>query len=165
MGIKTSKDKKSKSKGKEEIVKKKKKSKEGEKVERSSKKKKGEKKARKVKAVIEVKPIKEKLSRMGLINHLVDETAVEAKSVKKVLAALEATIKGSIMKKGLGEFTFPGLFKVKTKFKPKQKGGEKKQNPFKPGEFIITKPKPASIKVKILAMKKLKDAAALPPKE
>ena len=162
MGIKTSKDKKSKPKGKEEVLKKKKKkSKEGDKVQRS---KKGEKKSRKAK-VIEVKPIKEKLSRMGLINHLVDETAVEAKSVKKILAALEATIKGSVMKKGLGSFVFPGLFKIKTVFKPKKKGGEKVKNPFKPGEYMITKPKPASMTVKILAMKKLKDAAALPPKE
>lgn len=167
MGIKTSKDKKSKSKDKKDVdlKKKKKKVKDSERVERSPKKKKGEKKTRR-KQEVEVRPIPDKLNRTALLDLLVDETAVDKKSVKKVLQGLEAVIKGSLIyKKGSGEFAFPGLFKIKTKFKPKKKGGEKVKNPFKPGEWMITKPKAASMKVKILPMKKLKDAAAIPSKE
>ena len=162
MGIKTK--VKTKSKGKEEVLKKKKKkSKEGgsKGVERT---KKGAKK-RKTKEVVVLKPIREKLSRSGLVAHLVDETAVDAKDVKKIILALGNAMKASIMRKGVGEFAFDGLFKIKTKLKPKQKGGEKVKNPFKPGTFMITKAKPAMMKVKVLAMKRLKDAAAVPSKD
>lgn len=150
--------KKSKSKDEEKLKKKKKKDKDGAQVTR---KKKGEKKSKSKKEAPETRPIKTKMTRTALIDHLVDETAVDKKSVKKIFFALEEVMKGSLIyKKGLGEFTWPGLFKIATKFKPKQKGGKKMPNRFKPGEFVITKDKPASVRVKIRPMKKLKDAAA-----
>ena len=56
-----------------------------------------------------VKPIKESFAKAGLAVHLAEQSAVDPKTVKAVLAALEATILGSVHKKGAGEFALLGL--------------------------------------------------------
>ncbi|TWI00279.1 nucleoid DNA-binding protein [Luteimonas cucumeris] len=104
------------------------------------------------------KPIKEALSKSGLVSHIAEATGVLGKDVKAVLASLEQAIAGSISKKGAGSFTLPGLFKVTSvavPAKPKRKG----KNPFT-GEEQWFAAKPASVKVKVRPLKKLKDAAA-----
>jgi nucleoid DNA-binding protein len=104
-----------------------------------------------------VKPIKEALSKSALIAHLAEQASVEAKHVKAVLAALEHTVLGAVHKKGAGNFTLPGLFKinaVNVPAKPKRKG----KNPFT-GEEQVFAAKPATVKVKVRPLKKLKDAA------
>src|SRR5690349_4773110 len=73
--------------------------------------------------------------------------------VKKVFAALESVVTGQLGKKGPGVITIPGIMKLTAVKKAASKGGEKRPNPFKPGEFIITKPKPASVKVRARALK------------
>lgn len=103
------------------------------------------------------KPIKEALSKSGLVAHLADTTGVAAKDVRAVLGALEGTVAGSISKKGAGSFTLPGLLKitsVKVPAKPKRKG----VNPFT-GQEQVFAAKPATVKVKVRPLKKLKDAA------
>lgn len=104
------------------------------------------------------KPIKEALSKSGLVAHLADASGVVAKDVRAVLAALEGAVAGSVSKKGVGSFTLPGLLKIsalKVPAKPKRKG----INPFTKEEQWFAA-KPASIKVKVRPLKKLKDAAA-----
>ena len=104
-----------------------------------------------------VKPIGESLSKSGLIAHLAAQANVEAKAVKAVLAGLESAVLASVHKKGAGQFTLPGLFKinaVKVPAKPKRKG----KNPFT-GEEQVFAAKPATVKVKVRPLKKLKDAA------
>jgi nucleoid DNA-binding protein len=101
--------------------------------------------------------IKQALNKSQLIAHLVEQTGVEAKSVKAVLAGLEGAVLGSVDKKGAGEFSLPGLFKVsvqKVPAKPKRFG----KDPFT-GEERWFPAKPASVKVKVRPLKKLKDAA------
>jgi nucleoid DNA-binding protein len=103
-----------------------------------------------------VKPIKTALNKTSLVAHLVESSGVDSKSVKAVLAALEATTLAAVSKKGVGEFTLPGLMKVmaqKVPAKPKRFG----KNPFT-GEEQWFAAKPATIKVKVRALKKLKDA-------
>ena len=109
------------------------------------------------KAAPTVKPIKDTLTKSALIAHLAGQTSVEAKHVKAVLTALEHTVLGAVHKKGAGNFTLPGLFKinaVKVPAKPKRKG----RNPFT-GEEQVFEAKPATVKVKVRPLKKLKDAA------
>ncbi len=104
-----------------------------------------------------IKPIKDALSKSALIEHLATQADVEKKQVKAVLAALETAMFGSVHKKGLGSFTLPGLFKVtsvKVPAKPRRKG----KNPFT-GEEQVFAAKPATVKVKVRPLKKLKDAA------
>ena len=109
------------------------------------------------KAAPAIKPIKDAFSKSALIAHLAEQASVETKHVKSVLAALEQTVLGAVHKKGAGNFTLPGLFKinaVKVPAKPKRKG----KNPFT-GEEQVFAAKPASVKVKVRPLKKLKDAA------
>ena len=104
------------------------------------------------------KPLKEVLGKSALVKHLAEASEVAAKDVKAVLASIESTISGAISKKGLGSFTLPGLFKVtvvKVPAKPKRTG----VNPFTK-ETQVFAAKPASVKVKVRPLKKLKDAAA-----
>ena len=110
------------------------------------------------KAVAPVKPIKEVLTKSGLIAHLSAQSGVEAKSVKAVMAALEDAVTASIHKKGAGQFTLPGLLKITAlavAAKPKRKG----KDPFTGVERVFAA-KPASVRVKVRPLKKLKDAAA-----
>ncbi|KRA17017.1 MULTISPECIES: HU family DNA-binding protein [unclassified Lysobacter] len=104
------------------------------------------------------KPIKEALSKSGLVAHLAEATGVVAKDVRAVLSALEGAVHASINKKGAGAFTLPGILKitaVNVAAKPKRKG----INPFTKEEQWFAA-KPASVKVKVRPLKKLKDAAA-----
>ena len=103
-----------------------------------------------------VKPIKAALNKTSLVAHIVEHSGVEPKAVKAVLAALEQTTLASMNKKGAGEFTLPGLLKViaqKVPAKPKRFG----KNPFT-GEEQWFAAKPATVKVKVRPLKKLKDA-------
>lgn len=109
------------------------------------------------KPVAELKPIKESFTKAGLLAKLAEISGVEPKDVKKVFAALEGVTLASLNKKGLGEFTLPGLLKVvsvKIPAKPKRKG----INPFTKVEQIFAA-KPATTRVKVRPLKKLKDAA------
>lgn len=104
------------------------------------------------------KPIKEALNKSGLVAHIAETSAVAAKDVRAVLAALEGAIHASVSKKGAGNFTLPGVLKitaVSVPAKPKRKG----INPFTKEEQWFAA-KPASVKVKVRPLKKLKDAAA-----
>ena len=126
----------------------------------TSKKKAAPKKAAPKKAAAKPaapKPIKEALSKSGLVAHIAEVSQVAAKDVRAVMAALEGTIHGSVSKKGLGQFVLPGLLKItatKVAAKPKRKG----INPFTKEEVWFAA-KPATTKLKVRPLKKLKDAA------
>ena len=104
------------------------------------------------------KPIKEPLGKSGLVAHIADTSGVASRDVRAVLASLENAITGSVSKKGAGSFTLPGMLKitaVNVPAKPKRKG----INPFTKEEQWFAA-KPASVKLKVRPLKKLKDAAA-----
>jgi hypothetical protein len=105
-----------------------------------------------------VKPINTAFNRTSLITHLAELAAVELRAARAVMASLEATILASVHKKGLGSFTLPGLLKVNVVNVP----AKKKRtgiDPFTKQERVFAA-KPASVKIKTRALKKLKDAAA-----
>ena len=104
-----------------------------------------------------LKPIKTAFNKTGLIAHLASTAAVDPKAAKAVMAALEATIAASVAKKGAGEFTLPGLFKITSVHVPAKKA-RMGIDPFTKQERKFAA-KPATTKVKVRAMKKLKDAA------
>jgi nucleoid DNA-binding protein len=120
----------------------------------ATKKKAGKKAATKMAAP---KPIKDVLSKSALVAHIAGATEVAPKDVRAVMAALEGAIHASVSKKGAGQFVLPGLLKitaVNVPAKPKRKG----INPFTGLEAVFAA-KPATIKVKVRPMKRLKDAA------
>ena len=103
------------------------------------------------------KPLKGTFNKSSLLAHLVTQTELDKKAVQSVLSHLENTIVSSIHKKGAGEFTLPGLFKVSAIQVPATKKRFGK-NPFT-GQEQWFAAKPASVKVKVRPLKKLKDAA------
>ena len=109
-----------------------------------------------VKPVAAVKPIKTAFNKTTLVAYLVEQSGVEPKAAKAVLAALESAILGSVHKKGSGEFTLPGLLKIGLLQVPAKKKRFGK-DPFT-GEERWFPAKPASVKIKTRALKKLKDA-------
>lgn len=114
-------------------------------------------KAQAPKTAAAVKPIKTAFNKSSLIAHLAEAAAVEVKAVKAVFASLEAAMLASVHKKGLGSFTLPGLLKVNVLNVP----AKKKRtgiDPFTKQERVFAA-KPATVKIKTRALKKLKDAA------
>lgn len=103
-------------------------------------------------------PINQKLTKSQIFTDIADATELSRKQVAAVFDELESMIGRSIAKRGLGEFTVPGLMKVTTVKKPAKKA-RKGINPFT-GEEQMFKAKPASIAVKIRPLKKLKEYAA-----
>ncbi len=103
-------------------------------------------------------PIKDTFTKASLAAHVAERSGVEPKSAKAVLAALEDTILGSVHKKGAGEFTLSGLLKIVVQSVPAKKKRFGK-DPFT-GEDRWFPAKPASVRIKARALKKLKDAAA-----
>ena len=108
-------------------------------------------------AVTDMKPIKIAFNRTSLVAHLAQTAAVEPKAVKAVIASLEATILASVHRKGLGSFTLPGLLKVNVINVPAKKK-RTGLDPFTKVERVFAA-KPATVKIKTRALKKLKDAA------
>lgn len=104
-----------------------------------------------------LKPLKESFTKAGLAQHLSEQTGVETKAVKAVLAALELTILASVHKKGAREFTLPGLLKIGVIDVPAKKK-RRGIDPFT-GQEREFAAKPATVRIKVRALKKIKDAA------
>lgn len=104
-----------------------------------------------------LKPIKTAFNKTTLQAHLAEMSGAEPKVVKAVLSALEATMVASLNKKGLGEFTLPGLIKVTSVAIPAKKK-RRGIDPFTKVEREFAA-KPATVRVKVRSLKKLKDAA------
>jgi nucleoid DNA-binding protein len=104
-----------------------------------------------------LKPIKDSFTKASLSLHLAERAGVEPKAAKALMAALEETVLASVHKKGAKEFTLPGLLKVVAQdvsAKKKRFG----KDPFS-GEDKWFAAKPASVRLKVRPLKKLKDAA------
>lgn len=99
-------------------------------------------------------PITKKLTKSGILNELSGGTGLTRKQVGSVLDELESLIGRHVAKRGVGEFTLPGLLKVRAVKRPatKKRMG---RNPAT-GEEIVIPAKPASIRVRVSALKRLK---------
>jgi nucleoid DNA-binding protein len=124
---------------------------------KKSAKKSARKPARKSAPKTAAKPVKGVLSKSALIQHLAGTTGAAAKDVRAVMAALEETMRASISRKGPRTFVLPGILKITAVAVPAKKA-RKGINPFT-GQETVFKAKPATVKVKVRPMKRLKDAA------
>ena len=106
-----------------------------------------------------VRAVKEALTKSALINLLATENDISRKTAVGVFNTLEAVIRGSISPRGIGEFTLPGLLKITLRKVPARKAGTLVRNPAT-GELIKSTAKPASVRVKVRALSKLKTAAS-----
>ena len=94
-----------------------------------------------------------------LYSELSSSTGLTRKQVASVFDGMTGIIKKDLAK-GPGIFSVPGLMKITVIKKPATKAATK-PNPFKPGEMMDIPKKPASIRVKVLPLKKLKGYAEL----
>jgi nucleoid DNA-binding protein len=93
-----------------------------------------------------------------VLTSIASSTELSRKQVASVFDALSGLIGKNVGKKGPGIFQVPGLLKIVVVQKPATKAGTR-PNPFKPGEMMDVKAKPARRVVKIRALKALKDLA------
>ncbi len=106
-----------------------------------------------------IRPVKEPLTKSALINLMAEENGLTRAVAAGVFATLEKTLLGSVHPRGAGEFTLPGLLKVTLRKVPARKAGTMIRNP-STGEMMPGAAKPASIRVKVRALSKLKAAAS-----
>ena len=109
------------------------------------------------KAAAKPTPVKERWSKTQILNEISERVELSRKHVSAVMTELEGIIARHIGKSGPCEFVLPGLFKINTVKKPATKA-RKGIDPFTKQERMFAA-KPASVKVKIRPLKKLKDMA------
>ena len=98
-------------------------------------------------------------SKTEVLASVAEKTGLSKKQVGDVLQAYTEEVTKSLGKKGPGVFAALGLVKIEKKLVPAQKAQKGVPNPFKPGELMDRPAKPAYQKVKVRALKLLKDAA------
>ena len=103
--------------------------------------------------------IQKKYSKAEILNEIVTNTDISKKEVTAVLNDLAVIIERHIKKRAVGEFTLPGLLKIKSVVRPARPARKGVPNPFRPGELMDIPRKPATTRVKVLPLKKLKEFA------
>jgi len=97
------------------------------------------------------------MTKSELLTAIAGDTELTRKDVGAVLESLSTHIGKSLGRRGPGSFTIPGLVKIEKKKVPARKARRGVPNPFKPGELMDIAARPASTKVKVRALKNLKD--------
>jgi len=92
-----------------------------------------------------------------ILMNIATATGLTKKEVTAVMDALSDEIKKSLGSRGAGAFAIPGLMKIEKKKVPARPAKKGVPNPFKPGELMDVKARPAYSKVKIRPLKNLKD--------
>lgn len=108
-------------------------------------------------AAPKLQPVKAALTKTALVEMIAEQNGLTKNVAKGVLATLENAMAGSLHPRGVGEFTLPGLLKVTLRKVPARKAGTLIRNP-STGEMVPGAAKPASVRVKIRALSKLKAA-------
>ena len=93
-----------------------------------------------------------------IMNSIAEATDLSKKQVGTVIDALSEEIRKALSSRGTGMFTIPGLVKIEKKKVPARPAEKNWKNPFT-GEIQERPAKPASTKIKVRALKNLKDMA------
>jgi len=102
-------------------------------------------------------PAKKAPTKTEILNNIAEATDLSKKDVTAVLESLSEEIRKSLSSRGPGVFAIPGLIKIEKKKVPARPARKGVPNPFKPGELMDVAAKPASVKIKVRALKNLKD--------
>ncbi len=97
------------------------------------------------------------MTKTEILIAIAEECNLTKSQVAAVLESLNGQIKKSLGSAGSGAFAIPGLVKIEKKAVPARPAKRNVPNPFKPGEMMDVKAKPATTKVKVRALKSLKD--------
>lgn len=113
--------------------------------------KKVEKKAVEKKVDEKAKP----LTKTQIVAQLAETSGLNKKDVSAVFDQLGALIQASLAE--TDSFTLPGLIKIEKQWVPEKPGQENVPDPFHPGQTTNRPAKPAHWKIKVKALKALKD--------
>lgn len=102
------------------------------------------------------------LTKTEIVAALVEKTNLPKADVTLVFDAMCDLIRQSISPSGVGSFMLPGLLKLERKEVPAKPARMGVPNPFKPGETRDIPAKPASVKIRMVALKGLKESAQPP---
>lgn len=105
------------------------------------------------------KPSAKAPSKSEVLNNIAEATGLSRKQVSSVVEALTEEIRKSMGSKGNGVFQIPGLVKITKQKVPARPARKNVPNPFKPGEFMDQPARAAYNKIKVRALKSLKDMA------
>jgi nucleoid DNA-binding protein len=94
------------------------------------------------------------LTKSELTLAIATDCDLSKKQVTAVLESLAGTIASSLG--SCGRFILPGLLKIEKKDVPARPARTGVPNPFKPGELMDVKAKPATTKIKVRPLKALK---------
>ena len=106
---------------------------------------------------VSTKPVSKPMNKTEIFKEIADGVGLSRKQVGQVFDTLGTVVNRHIRKGAAGVFTLPGLLKIKAVKKPAQAARKGVPNPFKPGELMDIPAKPASVKVKALPLKRLKE--------
>ena len=105
-----------------------------------------------------VKPIRQTMTKSALVTMIAEQSNISRKQANDVMNTLEGVMMGSVHRNGSGQFILPGIMKVTLRKVPARKAGTLIRNPAT-GEMMKAAAKPASVRVKIRPLSKLKKAA------
>ena len=99
--------------------------------------------------------IRNKMNKTAILTHIAGETGLTRGQVGSVLRELETLMERHVKKRGAGSFTLSGLLKIRSVRRPptKKRTG---RNPAT-GEAVEIPAKPATTKVRITPLKRLKE--------
>ena len=103
--------------------------------------------------------VQKKYTKTEILSEISANVNVSKKEVAAVLDELAVVIERHIKKRAVGEFTLPGLLKIKSVLRPARPARKGVPNPFRPGELMDIPRKPATTRIKVLPLKKLKEMA------
>jgi|YNPBryunderm2012_1023409.scaffolds.fasta_scaffold00774_3 nucleoid DNA-binding protein len=103
------------------------------------------------------------LTKTELIRRLAEKTGADKKVVGQLIKALEEEIQQALGPNGPGVFALPGLVKIERKLIPARPAKTGVPNPFRPGELRDIPARPATHKVRVRALKGLKQMVQTPP--
>ncbi len=102
------------------------------------------------------KAAKKAPSKTEILNSIATAVDLPKKKVAEVVDALTDEVKKALSARGAGVIAIPGLVKIEKKKVPARPAQKGVRNPFT-GELQDRPAKPASVKVKVRALKNLKD--------
>ncbi|MCY3015059.1 MAG: DNA-binding protein [Planctomycetota bacterium] len=99
------------------------------------------------------------LTKTEILRNISESTGLAKKDVVLVLDHLTSEIQKSLKGSGIGVFSIPGLVKIERRKVPSRPAQKGVKNPFT-GELQDRPAKPASVKVRVRALKNLKAMVA-----
>ena len=100
---------------------------------------------------------KSPLAKSQIVRTIADDTGLSRRDVAAVLKSLGELIRAHVKPRSCGLFRLPGMLRISVVRKPATKARKGVPNPFRPGETMDVPAKPASRRVRIYALKGLRD--------